>query len=73
MRTEKLELDIVLNARKAPDRSISTSRLVGTLESIIQRAVQARLPEFEVEIRSLKANWPGAPENFPEYDLEKQK
>jgi len=70
---EKLELDIVLVARTAPDRDISTSKLVRTLESIIRHAVQMRMPEFEVEIRSLKADWPGAPESFPEYDLRTQK
>ena len=70
-RHKKLEIDIVLNAKYAPDRDLSPSKLARTLESIIKNAVQMRLPGFEVEVRSLKANWPGAPENFPEYNIEK--
>ena len=73
VKIENLEIDIVLNAKKAPGRDISTNKLVRTLEDIINSALQARFPEFNVEVRSMKANWPGAPENFSEYDLEKQK
>ena len=72
-RFKRLSIDIVLNSNVAPDRDLSPSRFVRTIEGIIRDAVQVRMPGFEVEIRSLKANWPGVPENFPEYDLEKQK
>lgn len=68
----KIELDVVMNANQAPNRDLSPTQFVGTLESIICTAVQSRLPLCEVEIRSLKANWPGAPDNFPEYDIDKK-
>jgi len=68
----KIELDIILNARQAPNRDLSPARFAGTLESIICNAVQSRLPFCEVEIRSVKANWPGASESFPGYDIDKK-
>ncbi len=68
----KIKVDIVLSATEAPDRELSPSRFARTLEGIICNAVQLRLPEYSVEIRSLKADWPGASENFPDFDMEKQ-
>jgi hypothetical protein len=70
-RLNKLEIDIVLNAKRAPERELSPSRFADTIEGIICDAVQMRLPGFEVEVRSLKANWPGASENFPEFNISK--
>ena len=66
---EKLKVDIILNAERAPDRNISPSRLALTLEDIIKNAIQMRFPDFEVEIRSVKANWPDSDKNFPKFDM----
>ena len=66
----KIDIDIVLNAKRAPDRIFSPSRLAGTLENIIRHAVQTRLPDCDIEVRSLKANWPGAPENFSGFHID---
>jgi len=67
----KIEVDIVLNASQAPNRDLSPSRFAGTLESIIRNAIQSRLPSCDVEIRSIQANWPGARESFPGFDIDK--
>ena len=65
----KIELDIVMNATQTPDRDISPATFAGTLESIICSAVQSRLPNCEIEVRTLKANWPGAKDSFPGFDI----
>ncbi len=62
---ETLKVHIKLESRKEPDRGLSPSTLCGTLQDIIRSAVQTRFPEYEVEVASLEAEWPGSDKEFP--------
>ncbi len=58
---DKLYVHIKLEASKAPDMERSSINVRGTLESIIQY----RFPEYDVEVATLEADWPGSDKNFP--------
>jgi hypothetical protein len=65
-----IKLDIVMKSDVSPERYISSSKFVNTLEGIINRAIQLRIPEIDVEINSIKAEWPGAPDNFADFETD---
>jgi len=65
----KLKARIVLRSDTPPDREISFSHLSRTLEDLINRAIQSRFPEYdlELEVESIDApDWPQ--EKFPKLD-----
>ena len=68
MRKPKLEISIVMHADQAPELERSSSKFGATVEELIKRVFQQRLPLFDVSIRSIKADWPGAPGNFVGYE-----
>ena len=57
---KKLYVHIKLEASEAPDYERSPVNIRGTFESIIQ----SRFPEYDVEVVSVEADWPGSEETF---------
>lgn len=68
---EKLIVNISLESRVKPEMERSPSKLLRTLESIINAAIQCRFPEFDVEIGKLEGNWPNSDKEFPTVDQSK--
>ncbi|KKN67680.1 hypothetical protein LCGC14_0459390 [marine sediment metagenome] len=64
-RRQKLLVHISLESKVKPDMERSPSKVLSTLENIINRAVQVRFPEYDVEIGRLEGNWPDSEEEFP--------
>lgn len=71
MTINKLCLDITISCQSKPDRELSPTNLINTLEDIINKAFQARFPEYEVEIIKLNADWPDSKKEFPEFNRKK--
>ena len=70
----KLKARIVLRSDTPPDREISFSHLSRTLEDLMNRAIQSRLPEYdiELEIESIDApDWPQ--KDYPTLDKKDDK
>ncbi len=65
-----LLMHISLESKVKPEMERSPTRLLRTLESIINTAVQVRFPEYDVEIGRLEGNWPDSEKEFPTVDKE---
>jgi hypothetical protein len=60
-----LVVHISLESEIKPDMERSPTRLLNTLQSIINTTVQRRFPEYEVEIGKLEGHWPDSETEFP--------
>lgn len=65
MKRGKLKVHITLESEVKPAMERSAAKVLGTLNSIINHAVQVRFPEYDVEVGSLSGDWPDSDKEFP--------
>lgn len=65
MERGKLKVHITLESKVKPHMERSASKVRRTLQNIINSAVQARFPEFDVEVGTLSGDWPDSDKEFP--------
>ncbi|MHA2067981.1 MAG: hypothetical protein ACXABY_26770 [Candidatus Thorarchaeota archaeon] len=70
VRRKTLKVHITLESEVKPEMERSPSKVCRTLQEIINSAVQARFPEYDVEIGKLEGKWPDSEKEFPTVNRE---